>query len=125
MSFNQYFQTVIGIIWATSWENPFMPYVNNKGADQPAYLRSLISAFVGRCLDSIVPLFSVLEISSLNLASFAAQAGLSLPGRKPRRQVQDRSKALLLLWFLTVTCSSCPYLYFDSTIMLVKYFVKF
>ena len=24
----------------------------------------------------------------------------------------DRSKAVLLLWFLTVTCSCCPYLYF-------------
>ena len=23
----------------------------------------------------------------------------------------DRSKAVLLLWFLTVTCSCCPYLY--------------
>ena len=39
------------IIWATSWENLFMPYANNKCADQPAHLRSLISAFVVRCLD--------------------------------------------------------------------------
>ena len=23
-------------LWATSWENLFMPYANNKGADQPA-----------------------------------------------------------------------------------------
>ena len=37
----------------------------------------------------------------------------------------DRSKALLLLWFLTVTCSCCPYLYFGSAIMLVTYFVNF
>ena len=29
------------------------PYANNKGADQPVHLRSLISAFVVRCLDSI------------------------------------------------------------------------
>ena len=29
-----------------------MPYANNKGADQPAYLCSLTSAFVVRCLDS-------------------------------------------------------------------------
>ena len=35
------------------------------------------------------------------------------------------SKAVLLLWFLTVTCSCCPYLYFCSTIMLVTYFSKF
>ena len=29
-----------------------MPYANNKGADQPAHLCSLISAFMVRCLDS-------------------------------------------------------------------------
>ena len=32
--------------WATSWENQFLPYANNKGADQPAHLHCLISAFV-------------------------------------------------------------------------------
>ena len=37
----------------------------------------------------------------------------------------DRSKAVLLSWFLTVTCSCCPYLYFGSAIMLVTYFVNF
>ena len=37
----------------------------------------------------------------------------------------DRSKAVLLLWFLTVNCSCCPYLYFGSAIMLVTYFVNF
>ena len=55
-----------------------MPYVNNKGADQPAHRRSLISTFVVRCLDSIIPLVSIYDISSLYLASVAAQAGLSL-----------------------------------------------
>ena len=55
-----------------------MPYANNKGADQPAHLRSLISAFVVRCLDSIIPLVSISEISSRYLASVAAQAGLCL-----------------------------------------------
>ena len=66
------------MIWAMSWENLFMPYANNKGAVQPAHPRSLISAFVVRCLDSTVPLVSVSEISSLYLASVAEQAGLSL-----------------------------------------------
>ena len=47
------------MIWATSWE-------------------SLISAFVVHCLDSIIPLVSISEISSLNLPSVAAQAGLSI-----------------------------------------------
>ena len=50
--------------WAMSWEDLFLPYANNKGADQPAHLRSLISTFVVRCPDSILSLVSVSEISS-------------------------------------------------------------
>ena len=50
-------------IRATSWENLFMPYANNKGADQPAHLRSLISTFVVHYLDSIIPLVSITKIS--------------------------------------------------------------
>ena len=42
-----------------------MSYANNKGADQPAHPRSLISAFVVRCLDSIISLDSIAEISRL------------------------------------------------------------
>ena len=42
-----------------------MPYANNKGADQPAHPRSLISTFVVRCLDSMMPLVSISEISRL------------------------------------------------------------
>ena len=56
---------------------PVLPYVNNKGADQPAHPRSLISAFFVRCLISIIPLVSISEISSLYIASVAPQAGLS------------------------------------------------
>ena len=40
-----------------------MSYANNKGADQSAHPRSLISAFVVRCLDSIIYLGSIAEIS--------------------------------------------------------------
>ena len=65
--------------WATSWENLVMPYTNNKGADQPTHRFCLISAFFVCCLDSIIPLFSISEISRFYLASVAAQAGLSLP----------------------------------------------
>ena len=57
---------------------PVYAYANNKGADQPAHPRSLISAFVVRCLDSTMPLVSISEISSLYLASVTAQAGLCL-----------------------------------------------
>ena len=46
------------ITWATSWENLFLPYANNKGAYQPAHPHSLISAFVIHCLDSIISLVS-------------------------------------------------------------------
>ena len=55
-----------------------MSYANNKGADQPAQPRSLISAFVIHCLDSIMSLVSVTEMSSLMLASLAEQDSLSL-----------------------------------------------
>ena len=54
-----------------------MSYAKNKGADQPAHPHSLISAFVVRCLDSIIFLGSIAEISRL-LTSVAAQAGFSL-----------------------------------------------
>ena len=66
------------IIWALSREKLFMSYANNKSADQPVHLCSLISTFVVRCLDSIMSLVSTSEILSLYLASVAAQAGLSL-----------------------------------------------
>ena len=55
-----------------------MSYANNKGADQPAHPRSLISVFVVCCLDSIIYLDSIAEISRLWLASVAEQASLSL-----------------------------------------------
>ena len=45
-------------IWATSWENLFLPYANNKGADQPAQMWRLISAFVVHCIDSIIPILA-------------------------------------------------------------------
>ena len=39
---------------------------------------SVISAFIVRCLDSVMSLVSVTKISSLMLVSVAEQAGLSL-----------------------------------------------
>ena len=60
---------VINLIWATRWENLFMPYANNKGADQPVQPCSLISTFAVRYLDSIIPLVSTSKNSSLYLAS--------------------------------------------------------
>ena len=56
-----------------------MIYVNanNKGADQPAHPHSLISAFVVRCLYSVMSLVSVTKISSIMLASVAEQTIMS------------------------------------------------
>ena len=48
-----------------------------------------------------------------------------IPVEAPQYFNTDRSKAVLLLWFLTVTCSCCPYLSFGSPIMLVTHFSKF
>ena len=42
-----------------------MSYAHNKGADQPAHPRSLISAFVVRCLGSVISLDSIAAISRL------------------------------------------------------------
>ena len=35
---------------------PVLPYAKNEGAEQPAHPHSLISAFIVRSLDSIIPL---------------------------------------------------------------------
>ena len=79
-----------------------MPYANNKGADQPVHLRSLISTFVVHCLDSIVSLVSISKISSLYLALVASQAGWVLPVENPEDRF-SRDKAHIipenkLLW---------------------------
>ena len=42
-----------------------MIYANNKGADQPAHPRSLISDFIVRCIDGIISLDFIAEISTL------------------------------------------------------------
>ena len=55
-----------------------MLYANSKGADQPVYLCSLISTFVVRCPDSIIPLLATAKISRHELVAVAEQASLSL-----------------------------------------------
>ena len=55
-----------------------MPYTNNKGTDQPAHPRSLISAFVVLCVDSIIPILATSRISRLYLVPVTKQSGLSL-----------------------------------------------
>ena len=65
-------------IWARSCETCLMSYANNKGADQPAHPRSLISTFVFRCLDGMICILAISKVSLCYLASGAEQAGLSL-----------------------------------------------
>ena len=60
----------------------FAMYANNKGADQPAHPHSLISTFVVRYLDSIIPTLAKSKLSRL-----ACRLVWVLPGRKPCRQV--------------------------------------
>ena len=56
--------TISKIIWAWSWKN-LVPYVNKKGTNQPAHQHSLISAFVIRCLDSMISILAKSKISRL------------------------------------------------------------
>ena len=58
-----------------------MSYANNKGADQSAHPRSLISAFIVRCLDSIISLDSAEYSQNFKtLASFCGCVGQFVSG---------------------------------------------
>ena len=70
-------------IWATSWENLLYAYPNNKGADQPAHPRSLVSAFVVLLLDSIIPTDALPKFSTLACFCSWADQFRVIPGRKP------------------------------------------
>ena len=78
-------------------------YVNNQDTDQPAHLRSLISVFVIRCLDSSIPVFAMSKVSRLWLASVAEQTIWVLPGQKPQRQVlswRGSNNSLVKYWYI-------------------------
>ena len=51
------------MIWASMQENPSSWFPNNKGTDQPAHPRSLISAFVIRLLECIISTPATSKIS--------------------------------------------------------------
>ena len=90
-----------------------MPYANNKGADQPAHPRSLISTFVVRYLDSIIPLVSISETSRLLLVAVAEQTGLSHTWSKISEDTFSRDVAQLRIHNPSLcncfTCSVKPY----------------
>ena len=81
-----------------------MSYANNKGADQPAHPRSLISSFVVRCLDSVMSLVSVTKISSIMLASVAEQSSLSLTWWETPEDMfsHDDAHVKVQFWYDTV-----------------------
>ena len=73
-------------IWAVTRENLCLRwFANNKGADQPAHPRNLISSFVIHVLESIISRHAMKE-------NFYFLASLCSWGkcRKPRRQVFSR-----------------------------------
>ena len=60
-------------------EKPYLRgFVKNKGADQPAHRRSLISAFVFHILESIISKLATCEFLTFKLVSVAEQADLNL-----------------------------------------------
>ena len=100
--------------WVTSWENLFLQYANNKGATQPAHPCSLTSTFVVCCLDSIIPLVFISEISSLHLASVAVQAGLRFLVANPEdRFSRDGGQIVLCNYFSLIV--------FDFSLQIIWY----
>ena len=61
--------------------------MNNKGADQPAHLRSLITAVAICLLESIISRLVKSRISYFYLVSVAEQAGLNLIFLETRKRV--------------------------------------
>ena len=70
----------------------FMPYPINKGADQPAHLRILISAFVVRCQRQN-------DTASLYIRNFKILAGrCSWAGQFVAYLVKDSWRHFLMAW---------------------------
>ena len=66
------------LIAALSLSRFLLGFLNNTGADKPAHLHSLISAFVIHVLESTISKLTTSEISFFYLVSVAEQAGLNL-----------------------------------------------
>ena len=87
------------MIWASSWENLFMSYANNKDADQPAHPRSLISVFVIRCLASIIPVFAIISFKTLASLCSWADWFESYLVENPKRQVFLWCGSYVMSWY--------------------------
>ena len=60
---------------------------------QSAHLRSLISTFVVRCLDSMICILAISKVSRFYLVSIAEQAGLNLTWSKIPQDTFSRDVA--------------------------------
>ena len=73
-------------------------FANNKGADQPAHMRSLISTFVVRLTKSIMYRHSTSEISMFKLVSVAEQVNLNITVGNPEDRFVAMWPILHLHW---------------------------
>ena len=62
----------------SGFENVIVLQASNKGADQPAHLHSLISAFVIHLFEWVIYTLATCKFSVFKLVSKAQQAALSL-----------------------------------------------
>ena len=76
-----------------------MPYANNKGADQPAHRRSVISTFVVPCLDSMICILALSRFQDFSLAFVAEQTGLNLTRSKILEDTFSRDVAQIMLTY--------------------------
>ena len=74
-------------------------FANNKDADQPAYPRRLISAFVFRFLKSIISKLATGEIAIFQLVSVAEETGLSLVSSETLKTDLSRPGPFLFYFF--------------------------
>ena len=64
-------------MWISTLENSTLLHAENKGTDQPAHMRSLISAFVIHILESIKSKLDMSEISIFQLVSEQVGFGMA------------------------------------------------
>ena len=80
-------------------------FANNKGVDQPAHPRSLISAFVIRFLGSKIIQLAASELSIFKLVSVAEQDGLALAIRETPKTGFLAMRHILLYAYTAILCT--------------------
>ena len=90
-------------IWASKRENLSSGFANNKGADQPEHVCSLISTFFIRLIKSITSKLVTSTFSNFYLVSVAEETGLNLTlsetpktGFVALRPIFNRLKGLIM-----------------------------